>query len=578
MISIIRDPFWIDFSGNDLYFKFRAQTIINSGGKYIRKIRILKMPTLENDWIKVGCYNSYYTFTVVSNLKLARGNAFWIPKALSGGVDADRNKTILDEYFVENYYLRQHFDIVTGIDEVVENNTTVRYAYMMFTALCSEFAELNTLTLESNNSLSFVSLIEQRGVDPTILKNHKACLKIAIEKYESGILKHLETSEFYLDFVNSEILFSLEILRSYFTQVDIPDPKETGITNLLYAHIKYKIIYAEAYGDDGIVVQRLKTTSEYIALSGKIKQNRQNINSPDWLIDSDCILPSFLITESRTGRLFNYGCDNFKTIKTFKSMPQYVYFDSICSAVNHTFNVSVDLIYKDGTRLTNHSLNTYTTTANNIIRLAIGYEALNLENLIQNDNDIIQYTVKIQGNTLDGWQRTFFLVEKPYFGRVLMLQNRLGVLETFYVESFIYEQEVNGNIVSKNSEKYMDITDENMVITINTGYKTATEMQLLSESFASNYNYLIEDKKAFRILIVPETFKTNDETEDLQSVSFKVKYAGETISIENHNTANRDADIASFKDGHLTTEHRLRNYQPLAQAKQNNQIVLQLLQ
>ncbi|MDL2313108.1 hypothetical protein LJC68_09555, partial [Bacteroidales bacterium OttesenSCG-928-B11] len=159
----------------------------------------------------------------------------------------------------------------------------------------------------------------------------------------------------------------------------------------------------------------------------------------------------------------------------------------------------------------------------NIIRIPLSHGSLSLSD---HSDNILSYTVRIYPTAYPErvWKRTFVLQEKPYFQHVFFLQNKLGVLESFFATVESREKTVEGEVVRKNGGNEIDITDNSTVFTVSTGCKSTHELELLEAAVGNPFNYKIVDGKAVPISILPDTFTIHDEAEETQSVQFQYMF------------------------------------------------------
>ena len=111
---------------------------------------------------------------------------------------------------------------------------------------------------------------------------------------------------------------------------------------------------------------------------------------------------------------------------------------------------------------------------------------------------------------------------KPHFGRVLLLQNHLGIAETFIIDHIVFERESSGNEVIINGERAVELSEHGTRLTLRTGYHSKEEMRLLADAFTNQDNYLLDGTHAYRINFIPGELTVTDEGEDLQSAEMQV--------------------------------------------------------
>jgi hypothetical protein len=119
------------------------------------------------------------------------------------------------------------------------------------------------------------------------------------------------------------------------------------------------------------------------------------------------------------------------------------------------------------------------------------------------------------------WTRTFVLNEKPFFAKQFLLQNKYGVLESFFVENEMMEKKVDGEQIMHENKVEIDVQDISATFTARTGNKSEHDLKLLSEAIENKQNYKIVNDILYPITILPDTLTIFDEEEDLQSAQFQ---------------------------------------------------------
>jgi hypothetical protein len=112
-------------------------------------------------------------------------------------------------------------------------------------------------------------------------------------------------------------------------------------------------------------------------------------------------------------------------------------------------------------------------------RVAVSIDALAIA-----DWDVIQYTVSFtQPSAPNGnFSRTYQIVTTPYNARIFLLQNKYGLIESFWIDNLLEEKTVEGNVVILDADYKIDISKVESVFTARTGSKRISEMQLFKQA------------------------------------------------------------------------------------------------
>ena len=498
-VSISEKPYLIDFVHNSLIYKLIGTPILQAGRKAVSKWKIAQMPRLDYSLV-LSYGDKVFTFQI-KNLAIANNTPHYI------GITTNMSKELIKK-IAENYYISKDFEV--SISEDLE---------MIFTSRTLGAPNVTLSTTDPQAILTNVSHVA--GIEKIDKKNYKVFARFEITRYVNGTVQQSFTPEILLTpDTDNKVFLYLNILRPYFSQIDIPLIDELfGGTVLQYATLKYRLIFSDYFDDK---VQVLKYSDYAFVVAGKLSEMQRSLNLPDWATQMN--------GNNKLSHLptpINYGCDTDLTVKTFAQMPQYVYF--MLFNINKNGNYSsqlafrVDILNSDGSRIDDIELPTLEVSNYNIIRVAVSCGALRLD---EYSSDILSYTVRAfyPATRQQQWKRTFILKEKPYHAKTFLLQNRYGVLETFSIDHEAKEKTVEGEQIKKNTNIEIDISDISEIYTARTGYKSPAEMKLLAEALESSLNFKIENREIIPITILPNTLSIYDEAEDLQNAEFQYKY------------------------------------------------------
>jgi len=359
------------------------------------------------------------------------------------------------------------------------------------------------------------------GVASVYKNNFKIVIQLYIEEiYNSGNYISLElTGE--AD-INGLFEFSLKILKSKFTQRDLPIVNQ-GITTLAINTMKRCFIKAAEYYDDKI--KKLYETQIFYLLNGKI-------NAADY--------PDFdLITHIQNTQ--SYLKSGLTEIKTTTEAQQYLYF-LYPETVADVLKLSVKIYYTSGAVYT--TLRSIYTTADdyNILIIPVGYTALALDSGTSGSGsgsgeNIYKYEVSVI-NSADvqvGKTITYWVTEHNENDKIFLYENRFGVFDTLIAtgditREHIIESEVNRiNLPIEYSKEDCEFIEENKndyaEYKCNTGFFTTEYADEIEAMLAANYFYFIKDNNYIRCILLKSNKVISESDKNLYSVEFQYRYA-----------------------------------------------------
>lgn len=510
--NIVNSVFPLDFIKNDLSFDVSGTPFLSKGKKSTSTFKLTTLPAVgQKFYIKFE--DKSLEFIIKTPGTIAAFEAYSIQN-YSG-------QLLVNELITKialNYYIAELYDVT--ISSVLK---------IIFTSKLPGTGVVNITGLPMNNVGFFTMEV---GSSALIRDNYKIFARFNISRYFNENIETLKTQPIFFSLnEKNQVKVPVEILRSYFENVDIP-LSESGFTAeiLKYAYIKAELEYAEYFDYS---VQLLKKSSSVYFLNGGSLDSYRNVNQGDWIDPIDAAM----VSKSNTARAF--GCDSGKCIRTFYNCPQYAYFfyfnSEQSNVVEKTLNVTVKATLKNGSFVNK----TFTFIVKNFqfVRIPLSIKGLTLSD----NTDIIEYNVNVFPDTLEqkAWTRKFNIVPQPFNSKVFLFQNRYGVLESFFTEAESFEKTISGDLLIKGNSIEIDGTSEKTFI-CKTGPKSASEMQLLSEAIESKFNFIVINKTAVPIKILPESFVIKNESEDFVEAEFKYRI--------NLSEVNRDLVISRNKE------------------------------
>ena len=500
--SIVEQPFIFDFVNNNLIFKLTGTPISVTGRKAVTRYKINAMPQ-ANHYLMISYGTKAFEFIVKTTT-----SALQAPFEIFRYSSLSELKTELETKIAKNYYIARDFNVT--VSDTLE---------ITFTAKQNGG---NTVTLQSTDSSANIQLLSTTtGVEMVEKAGYRIFAKLEVTRIVGGVTKTEQTPEILLH-VDSDnrVSLPLSLLCSYLTAVDIPAPNESfAARSLKYALLKYRLVYSDYFND---TIQVLQYSDERYLVNGEMSESYRGINISDWScpIGSSNKLSSF-------GRPRSYGSSSGLTVKSYSELPQYAYFMFFytreVNSYTSSLEVRIDILNEDGSTVTNINPGAITLTNFSIARIPLSVKALSLAN---HSTQILSYTVRIfhAATPAAAWTRTFIMQEKPFYAKEFLLQNKYGVLESFFIDNETIKKTVDGEKITCNGKIKIDITDVSTVFTARTGYKSDIEMKLLSEAVENRFHYKIVNGELIPVIILPDTLTILDEAEDLQTVEFQYMF------------------------------------------------------
>ncbi|MCL2436103.1 MAG: hypothetical protein FWD09_08235 [Lentimicrobiaceae bacterium] len=500
--NIVEAPFTFDFANNALSFRLSGTPVAVTGRKAESRYKINTMPR-ANYYLELTFGTKRLVF-YFRNTTSAINEPYAIYLYSSA---ADRQNELLKK-IGQNYYVAKYYSVT------VLNTLEIRFT--------SRQNGGENVTLQTNDSAANIQFLSQTtGIEKVDKVGYKLFAKLEVTHCAAGITKTVHTPEILLHVsANNRASLPLALLRSYFQEVDTPSlSQKLAVYKLKYAMIKCCLVYSDYFED---TVQMIKFSNEYHLVNGKLSEAHRAANLPDWNcpMGGSNKLSSF-------ARPRSYGSPSALTVKSYMDLPQYAYFmlfnPNASTASTSTLQVRIDIRNENGTTKNNINPGALVITNFSIVRIPLSVKVLSLEN---HSTQILHYTVRIYHTAAPAavWTRTFVLQEKPFYAKEFLLQNKYGVLESFFIENEMVEKTVDGEKVTSDGKVEIDVQDIFTTFTARTGYKSDFEMKLLSEALENRFHYKIVNGSLLPITILPDTLTIFDEGEDLQSAEFQYTF------------------------------------------------------
>jgi hypothetical protein len=491
--TITENPFLFDFANNSLKFKLSGTPVAVTGKKAVTKYKINIQPR-ANYYLTVKYGIKKYVF-YFRNTTAAQNEPYEI---YLYSTTAQKQGELIKK-IAQNYYIEKDFAVT--VSNTLEITFTAR-----------QNGGENVI-LETNDTAANIQLVSQTaGVAKSEKADYKLFAKLEVTRLSSPNTT-LQTPEMWLHVdAAGKAALPLALLRSYF-----PDAEKPGLSQKFAAYaiknvlIKYRLVYSDYF--DGLV-QVQKYSDILYLVNGKVSEKQRALNRSDW----ECPMGGGNALYS-FARPRSYGSASGLSIKSYTNMQQYAYFmffgNNTTSQLQFRVNIKnqnggTKTIYPGALIISNYS----------IVRVPLSVYALSLQN---HSTQIFSYTVSVYHASYPNnvWTRTFVLQEKPFYAKEFLLQNRYGVLESFFVDNEMVEKKVDGEQIMYEDKVEIDIQDISTTYTARTGYKSDFELKLLADAIENKNNYKIVNGTLFPITILPDTLTVFDESEDLQSAEFQ---------------------------------------------------------
>jgi len=497
-VTIREKPFAFDFAGNRTRFLLNGSPVSVNGSKSKSVYKIQSLPSL---CLVVSFAGEKYTFEI-STPALARNN----PNRIANYTYLPSLKSELQSKIAENYYIARHYDVT------IDDNLVLTFV--------SKQCGADTVTVSGlfGGSISTISLTN--GTARVRKSNYQMMARFEIVRWYEGSEQTIESPEMLLRFGEDNVAeLPVEILRPYFSAADVPSVTETFAGHVLrYATLRYKLTYAEVFGDVP-QVGVLKRSSELFLSAGCLEESHRTLNLPDW---NTPLGTTKKFSECQFVR--DFGSESGLTIRSYKEMPQFAYFmlftNSKPASFQRSMQINVKIVDKNGqTFVFNPGVIAISNFS--IVRIPLSVQALSLGTYT---SDILSYTIYVENHQGTFWTRTFVLESKPFNSAVFFLQNRYGLLESLSADEQATEERTEGEQTVQNGVIGIDITDRSTIHTARSYYRSRRERQLVADAMNSRFNYRIVAGMPVPIAIVPDSLTVRDDNEDVLEIEFQYRF------------------------------------------------------
>ncbi len=468
-------PYKIDFVGNRPTFTVRTSPFHTEGRRYARSFAVRLIVS--------GSFNLY----------TPHGNYQWDvstsdrPDSVFAMKQATTASAVMEQLqakLINNHDINLFYAVTA---ELRQND-------VLLTFTAREYGAQGNIALQ-NNSTPYTFEETVFGLNRSVKDNYKIAAW-----FQCG---EERTPTMFYDDNDGDVTIGTEMLKPYLGLPDIPSYGENaGAKPCPHAAIRARLLFAESEnGKVGVV----KQSDEITLIRGRIEQYCADNNIPDW--------------ESNTADKFHlstglsiFGQNNGDTVKTDTHTEQYLYVANFTNGDIEDVPVTLATRAADGENTSTAA--TVSFPAMSICRVPVGAAALG----IAAKNGLIGYSISL-GTT--GIVRNFHIVPRPYNARTFLLENHVGLYESFVFDHIEVERATTGDrILTNRSDRYV-IDESTLTITARTGQRNKRQMKPLAEALDKENNLLLDGQYAWRISLIPGTFTVIDESADLIEVEMK---------------------------------------------------------
>lgn len=470
-------PYKIDFIGNKPEYVVKTSPYHTYGRRYKRTFALSAITA--NSTLNIYTPHSDYTWNILSG---SHPDEAWTigPATTKSAIVEQLNAKV-----VNNYQLRQHYDI-----SIVQRTNDVAV-----TLTAVEPSEDENVTMEIGQTA--VAVVETvSGINRTAKDGYKIVAWYEVDEQH--------TPKLYFDDNAGSVRIGTDMLKAYFGKPDIPQISDNITENCTRLLLKARLLFAEMVdGEVGVV-----KTSPFITLvNGTLESYCAANNIPDWQSTDD---RKFILKNN----IDIFGQNNNDIVKTDIRTEQYLYVANFTSGDISNVPLTLTTMSIDGEET--ETVSNFTFPANTVTRISVGAEALGIDN----KQGLLSYSVSITHGSAN-IARNFAIVPRQYNARTFLLENHVGVYESFVFSSISVEKSTNGERAVKHDIERYILDDSNRQFTARTGLRTAKELRLLEQALDKDNNLMLDGQYAWRISIVPGSYTVLDENEDLIEVEMQ---------------------------------------------------------
>lgn len=476
-MNLRAQPYRIDFIGNRPEYVVKTSPYHTEGRRYRRSFALSALAA--NSTLTLATPHGDFVWEIKTGVHIDK---VWVmnPASTPSAVLEQ-----LEAKFVHNYDLSQHYDI--GVSRRA-NDVAVT-----LTALEPDADEEVTMSVGNQEC----TVIENTpGLGRTVKDGYRI-----VAWYE---VDGQPTPKLYFDDNAGSVRIGTDMLKAYFGKPDIPQISDNITEKCTRLLINARLLFAEMVaGEVGVV----RTSQSITLVNGTLDPYCAANNIPDWD-------PAEHNKFHRKTNIDIFGQNNNDTVRTDIRTEQYLYVANFTGV--DIANVPLTLTTMSIGGEETGTVGNITFQANTVTRLSVGAEALGIDNT----QGLLSYSVALaHGDTTI--TRNFAIVPRPYDARTFLLENRVGVYESFVFANISMEKSTNGErAVTHDIERYI-LYGGSRQFTARTGMRTANELRLLEQALDKDDNLLLDGRYAWRISIVPGSYTVLDEAEDLIEVEMQ---------------------------------------------------------
>ena len=358
------------------------------------------------------------------------------------------------------------------------------------------------------------------GTDPTRRTNYSLAVALDVLSNNcNNVASHSTGWMFFQPDPDGYLDVPLDMLASFIPQPDIPAAAEPlGLTLLTNLFLKYRIRYAECWGDTPLI-QSVTTSSWFYAIAGEVSDYYHRLNLPDWL---DHFPSDQLSTVGGTNvTCFRViGEDDNLSIDIHASQPEFltIFYLNASEAINSSVSLRLRVVKTapDGTSTTSWSV--FTVRNGNFYRLSVGPVALSATT-----SAYYSVTLFPAGNTPQ-FSRTYRLIPDFYSQHLFLLQNQWGILSSFVAASMAVAAVTEGESVLIQHRHHISLSDRYQSFTATSAALRPVEARRLARSLASAYHYYFNAGAWQPIAIQPASLTFLNDDEDLLTLQFSFRF------------------------------------------------------
>lgn len=401
------------------------------------------------------------------------------------------------------------------------------YLAPLFTASLQDLGATQRVTLSAINpgfvdiSVTDVSanlvdyLSVQQGSDTVTPDNYSVLARF--ELADGTLLPWCRYSPF-----NGQVSVSTLPLADYFP---VPDMPVSAILQQLAIPLKYRLQFAESYGNPAIV-QAVATSDWRWLLPGELLAPFASSNIPDW----NDIYPSATISHPALRVL---GDNHADSLDTRPHQPEYLYLllpPASPSVTSASLTITVGVYTADSTTPTTSQLSPLSLTSGYLYRLSVGMSALNIPSTAS------AYTVSLVDGNQPLFSRTFTVRPDFLHQRYFLLENRYGFLVSFVAQHLVRDTSFEADNIIADGIRSIDRRNALESFTATTPAMPRNQAQRFADCLTARHQFFFASGIWQSIAIYPDSFTVDDDAENLVVVSFRFSFA-----------ANRRRNIAATR-------------------------------